>query len=146
MKNSILTFAVIGCMAAINIPGCEKSSEQRVKNANENVGDAKQELKSAQAEYLIEWQTFKRESELTIDANEKKIDAFKERMENAGPKTKAKYGKQVAALEQKNSDLKKKLEDYKDEGPSKWQEFKTNFKNDMDGIGKTISDLFNRTD
>jgi hypothetical protein len=45
-------------------------------------------------------------------------------------------------LEQKNRDLKKKLEEYKDEGQSKWEEFKTNFKHDMDGIGKTMKDLF----
>jgi hypothetical protein len=45
-------------------------------------------------------------------------------------------------LEQRNRDLKKKLEEYKDEGQSKWQEFKMNFKNDMDGMEKTIMDLF----
>jgi hypothetical protein len=67
-------------------------------------------------------------------------------MEKAGSIMKAKYSKQVAVLEQKNADLKKKLADYKDEGQSKWQEFKTNFKNDMDAIGKTMTDLFSGTD
>jgi predicted RNase H-like nuclease (RuvC/YqgF family) len=99
-------------------------------------------LKNAQTEFQAEWQTFKRESEQIIAANEKRIDAFKEKMEKAGSKAKAKNSKQVSMLEQKNNDLKKKLEEYKDEGQSKWQEFKTNFKNDMDAIGKTISDLF----
>lgn len=142
MNHSILTFAVMGCMAGTLLTGCTKTTEQKVQNAKENVGDAKQELKNAQSAYLAEWQTFKRESELAIAANEKRIDAFKEKMEKAGPKVKAKYDKEVAALEQKNKDLKKKLEDYKDEGQSKWEEFKTNFKHDMDGIGKTMTDLF----
>jgi len=103
-------------------------------------------LKNAQTEYLAEWKTFKLESEQKIEANEKRIDAFKEKMEKAGPKVKAKYSKQVAVLEQKNRNLNKKLEDYKDEGQSKWEEFKTNFQNDLDEIGKTISDLFKAND
>jgi len=49
-------------------------------------------------------------------------------------------------LKQKNRDLKEKLENYKDEGESKWEEFKTNFNHDMDAIGKTISDLFKDKD
>ena len=67
-------------------------------------------------------------------------------MEKTDSKTKAKYNKAVAELEQKNRDLKKKLEEYKDEGESKWQEFKTNFSHDMDAVGKTIKDLFRDND
>ena len=146
IKTSIVVFAVIGFMAWTLLTGCGKTSEQKVKNAKENAGDAKQELKDARTEFLAEWQTFKRESEQTIEANEMRIDAFKEKMEKAGPKVKAKYSKEVAVLEQKNRDLKKKLEEYKDEGQSKWEEFKTNFKHEMDGIGKTMKDLFKDTD
>ena len=78
----------------------------------------------------------------TIEANEKRIDAFKEKMEEAGLKVKAKFSEEVLVLEQKNRDLKKRLEEYKDQGQSKWEEFKTNFKHDMDRIGKTMKDLF----
>lgn len=145
MKH-IFTFAVAGLMAGTLSTGCGKTSEQKVENAKENVGDAKQDLQDAQTKYLAEWQTFKRDSELTIEANEKRIDAFKEKMERAGPKAKAKYRKDVAVLEQKNRDLKKKLEDYKDEGQSKWEEFKTNFKHDLDGVGRTMTDLFKDND
>jgi hypothetical protein len=49
-------------------------------------------------------------------------------------------------LEQKNRGLKKQLEEYKDEGESKWQEFKTNFSRDMDAVGKTVKDLFKDND
>jgi predicted RNase H-like nuclease (RuvC/YqgF family) len=77
-----------------------------------------------------------------IEDNEKRINAFKEKMGKAGLKVKAKFNEEVAVLEQKNRDLKKKLEDYKDEGQSKWKEFKTNLNHDMDGIGKTMKDLF----
>src|SRR5512135_1711163 len=128
MIKHIFALAVIGVIAGTLLTGCEKTSEQQVDNAKQKVGEAKQQLKDARTEYLAEWQTFKRESEQTIEANEKRIDAFREKMEKAGPKVKAKYSKEVAALERKNRGMKEKLEEYKDEGEGKWEEFKTNFK------------------
>jgi hypothetical protein len=38
------------------------------------------------------------------------------------------------------------MAEYKDGGPSRWEEFKTNFKHDMDGIGETMTDLFKGND
>ena len=63
-------------------------------------------------------------------------------MNKAGFKAKAKYTREVAVLEKNNRDLKKKLDDYRDEGEGKWVEFKTNFNRDMESIGKTMTDLF----
>ena len=142
MRNSIMVFAVIGSMAGMLLTGCGKTTEQKLDKAKEGVGDATQELKDARAEYLAEWENFKRESEAAIEANAKRIDAFKAKMDKASPTVKAQYDKQVAVLEQRNRDLKKKLDDYKDEGQGKWEEFKTNFKRDMDDLGKTMTDLF----
>jgi small-conductance mechanosensitive channel len=99
-------------------------------------------LEEAHIEYRAEWKTFKHDSEQAIEANEKRIVAFQQKMEQAGADTKAKYSEDVSALEQKNRDLKRKLADYKDEGRSKWEKFKANFSQDIDGIGKTMRDLF----
>ncbi len=142
MKIKIIGLAVIVCVAGTLSAGCGKTSEQKVEIVKENARDAQRSWQDAQAEYSSEWQTFLRESDRAIDANEKRIDAFKESMEKAGSKVNAKYSKNVAALEQKNRDMKKKLKEYKDEGPVKWEEFKTNFKHDMDGMEKTMTDLF----
>jgi exonuclease VII large subunit len=146
MNNSILVFSVMGLISGSFLTGCEKTAEQRLEGAKQNVQKATQELKGDKTAFLEEWQRFKTESEQTLQANQKRIDAFKEKMDKAGSKVKAKYSKDVAALEQNNRDLKKKLDDYKDEGEGKWVEFKTNFKHDMDGIGKTMTDLFKDTD
>jgi len=142
MRNTIMVFAVIASMAGMLLTGCGKTTEQKLDKAKEGVGDATQELKDARAEYLAEWENFKRESEAAIEANAKRIDAFKAKMDKATPTVKATYDKQVAVLEQRNRDLKKKLDDYKDEGQGKWEEFKTNFKRDMDDLAKTMTDLF----
>lgn len=146
MQNSILVFAITGFLAGTLLTSCEKTTEQKLEGAKQNVGEAKQDLKDVRTEYLADWQTFKRESEQTLEANEKRIDAFKDKMDKAGPKARARYNKEVAILERSNRDLKKKLEKYKDEGQGKWVEFKTNFKRDMDGIGKTLNDLFKDND
>jgi hypothetical protein len=139
MKYKTFTFAVIGCIAGIIFAGCEKTPEQKVEVAN-------QELKEAKADYRAEWQKYKADSEEQIKANEDRIDAFKAKMKKADRKIKTKYYTAVGELERKNRNLKRKLEEYKDEGESKWQEFKTNFSHDMEGIGNTMKDLFKDND
>ena len=146
MKNATINFAVLVFMAGTLLTGCRTTSEQKADNAEEDVRDAKEELREARAEYRAEWRAFRIESEQKIEANEKKIEAFKERMENAGPERKAKYGRRVADLEQKNRDLRRNLAEYRDEGRSRWEQFKSNFKRDMDGIGETMNDLFKSND
>ena len=126
-------------MTVIFLMGCDKTAEQKVEGA-------KQEIKDAKADYTADWQKFKTESETQIKVNEGRIDTLKVKIEKAGTKAKAKYKKAVAELKEKNHALKEKLEDYKDEGESKWQEFKTNFSHDLDAVGTTISDLFKDKD
>ena len=77
-----------------------------------------------------------------IKVSEKRINALEENIEEAGRKVKTHYDNEMAMLEKKNRSLKKKLEEYKDEGQRKWKKFKTNFKHNKDGIGKTMKDLF----
>ena len=77
-----------------------------------------------------------------IKDNAKKINAFKENIEETGLKVKANYNNEMAVLEKKNRNMKKKVEEYKDEGQRKRKKFKTNFKHNKDGIGKTMKDLF----
>ena len=54
---------------------------------------------------------------------------------------KADYHNKIMELEQKNSDMKKKLDDYKTEGKQKWEIFKTEFSHDMDELGKAFNDF-----
>jgi len=142
MKNKIFAIAAAGFVAGMLSAGCGKTAEQKIEVVKENAKDAQRSWQEAQAEYSSDWQTFERKSDEDIEVNEKRIDAFKKEMEKAGSKVSAKYSKDVTALEQKNRDMKKKLKEYKDEGPVKWEEFKTNFKHDMDGLEKTMTDLF----
>ena len=102
MKNKIFTFAVIGCMAGIFFASCEKTPEQKVEEAN-------QELKDKKADYRAEWQKFKTDSEEQINANEDRIDAFKEKMKKADSKTKAKYEQSSGGVRAKKSRPQKEV-------------------------------------
>ena len=95
----------------------------------------------SQATYSDEWQQFKSKSEQQIRDNENRIAAFKAKMEESGTKMKAKYNKEIAGLEKANRRMQKKLEDYKNDGTSSWEQFKRGFDNEMDNIGKALKDL-----
>ncbi len=47
----------------------------------------------------------------------------------------------MAELENKNSDLKKKLSDFKDDDKDKWISFKEEFNHDMDELGLAFKNL-----
>ncbi len=144
MNNKITALAAMGLIVGACFVGCEKSSKQKVENAKANLESAQEELNEARAGYLAEWEIFKTESAQKIEGNEKNIAVFKSKMEESGSTANKKFAKEVADLEQKNRDLKKKLEQY-DGGQSQWVEFKTEFQGELDQIGKKIEGLFRDT-
>ena len=54
---------------------------------------------------------------------------------------KANYETKLAGMEQKNSDMKKKLADYKDEGQYKWTSLISEFNHDLDELVLSLKDL-----
>jgi predicted RNase H-like nuclease (RuvC/YqgF family) len=119
----------------------EKNAQDKVQEAKNDLGEAQQDLNQAQQEVLYEYQQFKRESEEKIATHNKSIAEFKARIAIKKYENKAEYEKKLVALEQKNSDLKRKLDEYKEFGKDKWETFKTEFSRDMEEIGKSLKDL-----
>jgi hypothetical protein len=146
MKNNyfILTFIVL--IAGSILTGCNSNRENKVEDSKENVQKASQDLKDAQVQYDKEWQQFKSDADLKISANEKSIAEFKVKIKTENRKYKAKYQEEVVVLEQKNSELKRKIGEYKYESKDKWEEFKRGFNNDMDVVGKSITNFFSDKD
>ncbi len=140
MKNKYFIFAVLLLIAGALLTGCEKTRE----NANEKVKQANQDMADAQAQYDKEWQQFKSDTELKIDANQKQIDDFKAAMKTTSKKFKSKYKNEVLTLEQKNIELRKKLNDYKFDGKDNWEKFKQDFNNNMDSVGNALKGIFEK--
>jgi len=137
--NSMLVSIAI--IASISIIGCNSPS-QKVENADANVIQAENDLAQAQDEYADEVANFKIETDEKITINEKTISDIKERMQIEKASNTAEYKTLISELEQKNSDMKKRMVDYKEDGNDKWQSFKSEFNHDMDELGNSLNDFF----
>jgi transcription-repair coupling factor (superfamily II helicase) len=104
MKNHYLIISVIFLIAGSVFIGCDNRD-----NTKEEVEKANQEMIDTQAQFEKEWQQFKSDTELKIDANQKQIDDIKAAMQTTTAKFKAKYENRVLTLEQKNIELRKNL-------------------------------------
>ncbi len=136
--NYLISLIVI--IGITTISSC-KSPEQKVEDAAENVVEEQKDLNKAEEDYATEVANFRNETNDRITANEVLIADFKSRMKEEKGEAKAEYDRQVNALEEKNSAMKKRMNDYKDDSASNWQSFKNEFNHDMDALGNALKDL-----
>ena len=137
MKKSILVIAVSTCIAVVSC----NSPVEKVKNAQEDVAVANANLDKANQEYIEDILNYRKEVAQKIEANNVSIAEFKARIEHDKKATKAEYMKKMEELEAKNSDAKKKMDEYSQDGKENWEKFKTEFNHDMDELGKAFKDL-----
>lgn len=140
MKKIILGLVASTFIAGVIFTSCNTPAE-KVENAQENVTEANTDLDTANAQYLADIENYKKETADKITANDQSIAEFKARIQEEKKEAKADYKKKIAELEQKNTDMKKKMDDYKVEGKEKWETFKAEFTHDMDELGKAFKDL-----
>ncbi|MDQ7818877.1 MAG: hypothetical protein RDU14_17750 [Melioribacteraceae bacterium] len=140
MKNKYFILAGLVFITGIVFTGCSDNRD----DAKDNVKQANQEMIDAQVQYEKEWQQFKSDAELKINVNQKTIDDFKVAMKSTSTKFKATYENTVLTLEQKNIELKKKINDYQYEGKENWEEFKKGFNTDLEIVEKALKDIFEK--
>lgn len=140
MKKSILTMVAAAFITGTILTSCSTPA-QKVENAEENVTEANTALDKANEQYMADVENYRKLTAEHIAANNKSIAEFNARIENEKKEVKADYKKKIAKLEQKNTDMKKKMDDYKVEGKEKWEVFKAEFSHDMDELGTAFKDL-----
>ncbi len=140
MKKSFAAITASVLLTSAIIISCSTPAE-RVVNAQNNVTEANKNLEKANGEYLADIKNYRKETADKIAVNEKNLAEFKARIEHEKKDAKADYKKKIAELEQKNSDMKKKIDDYQVEGKEKWEIFKTEFSHSMDELGKSFKDI-----
>lgn len=140
MKTSNRIILILAVAIASVFTSCKNSSE-KVANAENDVVEAQEKLKEAENDYLIDVEKYKEMTAAKIDANNKSIADFNERIAKDKKAVKAEYKEKIAQLESKNTDMKKKIDEYKLEGKEKWDTFKTDFDREMDELGKSINDV-----
>lgn len=140
MKKSVLVLAVGTIFMGSLVTSCSSPAE-KVENAQENVVDANQKLDEANEDYLVDVENYRRETAEKITANEKSLAEFKLRIASEKQEAREDYNKKLAELEQKNADMKKKMDDYKVDGRENWERFKVEYNHDMDGLGNAFRDV-----
>lgn len=140
MKKAILKFTTLLCIASLIVTSCNTSAE-KVEAAKENVIDAKQDLVKANEALLADIEAYKLETANKIENNNKSIIEFNSRIETQKNSATVDYKKKIAELEAKNSDMQKKLDNYKANGKENWESFKTEFNHDMEELGQAFKDL-----
>jgi hypothetical protein len=148
MKKIIFSLAITTFIVGTTLVGCkpttkeEIESQEKVDIAKQNLKDAKDSLAVAKKEATAEeWQTFKNQTDSVISYNEAQIAELKLKMQKTGKSADAKYQKNIDILEQKNKNLKIKVDTYKNDANSDWQSFKREFNHDMEEIGQAFKDL-----
>ncbi|MBK8245668.1 MAG: hypothetical protein IPK88_19725 [Saprospiraceae bacterium] len=142
MKNLfLLVILSVAGIASISILSSCNSPAEKVENAQDKVAEANKDLEQANQEYLMDIDKYRRETNEKIAANEKIIADFNSRIEMQKANAKEDYKMKVAELEQKNTDLKKKMDDYKESGKEKWEAFKVEFNSDMQKLGDAFKNF-----
>lgn len=135
MKKIIFILSVIIIIAGTISTSYSQEPDKKSEKAREK-------LKAAQKDSINDvFKILKKESEIRFESNEESIAALKVKISNEKRRIKAKDEKKLAIIEQKNIDLKKKLDDFVVEGKDKWMAFKTGFNYDMDELTASIYNL-----
>lgn len=134
------TYSFAAAILMVTAFGCN-SGEQKVENASKDLQEAKSELREEKRDSVASYMAFKQESEARILENEKSIEAFKSRMKTAGKKIKDSDQKMIDNLQQSNIDMRKRMEEYKENGEDSWTKFKDEFNHDLEQLGVAIKDI-----
>jgi hypothetical protein len=140
MKKSTLAMALGTLLAGTFFTGCTSSSG-KVEDAQKNVIQANKDLDQANKEYLADMENYRQETATRIAANEQAIAEYNAGLAHEKKAVRAEHKKRIAELEQRNHNLKMRLEDYKEDGKENWEKFKAEFSHDMDELGKAFKDL-----
>ena len=140
MKNKILMFTATGVMLATSLTSYSQQNKKAEKARKDQI-EAKEDLKEAKTDSIADFEKFKKEAEIKIADNQKKIDALKVKKAESNKDTKEKYDKKVVALEEKNNALKNKIDGYSNSKTSSWTSFKREFNHDMSELGRAFKDV-----
>ena len=140
MKKSILAITILGFIASMSLTSCSSPAE-KVEKAADNVTKANEDLDKAHEDYIENIENYRKEAQEKFDANQQSIAEFSVRISNEKKEAKEDYKRKLAELELKNTDLKKRMDEYRASGKEGWEKFKSDFNNDMEILAKAFMDL-----
>lgn len=143
MKSFNLLVLIVITGLSCTMISCE-SAKQKVTSAEENVAEAEKELEVAKDDYLADVEKHRILYLERIAANDQSIAEFNARVAKEKKEARAEYQNKIKELELKNSDMRKKMDEYKADGKEGWEKFKTEFEKDMNNLGVAITEFGNK--
>lgn len=141
MRKIVYMLGIITILAGLTLVSCKPSTEKE-KEAEENLEEANEDfIEAKKAATAEEWEAFKVSGDSIIKKNNERIAELKLKIKRTGKAIDAEYEKSINALEQKNKDLKVKMEVYKNDTNDDWQSFKREFNHDIQEIGQALKDI-----
>jgi hypothetical protein len=139
MKNIISAVTIITCIASI---GCSNSSQ-----SSATVNTTKDTIIKGDVDslvYLADINDYKKQVNDSIIANQLRINEYNARIADEKAEDRAEDRRKIDDLNTKNSAMKRRIDEYKAEGKTKWIAFKTGFNKDMHDLGQSITNLKNK--
>lgn len=147
MKTINLKVAALAFITIFGMSNCKNSpadKAQKVENARENLNTTEQDLHAAVVDSTNEYDRYKMESEAKLKENDLKIAQLKANLKSDKAEIRTKYENELTSLENKNAKLRTSIADYKETDKNKWEKFKSNFNQDLDELGQSISRIANK--
>lgn len=145
MKN-LLKMTVMVAFLSFLFVSCKDSpteNETELEEAREDVVEAEIDLQQSRLDSVADYNNFKYNIDLKILENQRRIDEMKAILKSSKQANKLSNEKKLAELEARNATLKAKIQDYEQGTSEKWELFKNDFNNEMDEVGKSISEMAN---
>ncbi|MCU4189164.1 hypothetical protein M9Q43_08310 [Flavobacterium sp. HXWNR29] len=141
--KTILTTSIIGLfMTSCNNSPTAKEAD--VKEATEDLIDAEADLDQAEFDSINDFNTFKESIQIKLAENQSVINDLKSKISSKGKVNRDIDEVEINKLEKRNTELKLKIENYEQGPEQKWALFKVDFNNELDDLGKSISNMADR--
>jgi hypothetical protein len=148
MSKKIYMLAILSVMTATVLIGCQTSTKKE-DEAKDNVADAREDTEDAKENLMVakkeataeEWKKFKEETNTRIAENKIIIAELKAKIKNTGSSIDLMYAKKIDELEQKNKEIKIKVDSYKNDTSDDWESFKREYNHDMDQLSQALKNL-----
>lgn len=134
----IIGFIVISCN---NSPA---ANEEDLKDATEEMVNAQADLEQSELDSINEFIKYKESIQIKLGENQKIISDLKLKVNSKSKATRDIVEVEINELEKRNTDLKVKIENYEQGPEQKWALFKVDFNNELDDLGKSISNMAER--
>lgn len=144
MKSSTFVITIFAAMFAFTALSCDRPSND-MERAQTDVIEAERDLEIAQTEIEAEVQVYRQETASDIRDNNLAIANIKQRIENEDQESRATHHTRIAELEEENSDLKRKIDNYRISDRNHWDSFRNDFSSSMDNLGNSLDNFFSRS-